>query len=117
MERFGWIFAPGDKVMQVENDYDKEVYNGDIGRIESLDLEEGTIEVDFDGRKVNYTLRDLDMLVPAFATTILPSASRTLSISPAAVRWSARIFMRTVGATSQTMAMTAIARPRAAAVR
>jgi ATP-dependent exoDNAse (exonuclease V) alpha subunit len=32
VERFGWIFAPGDKVMQIENDYDKEVYNGNIGR-------------------------------------------------------------------------------------
>ncbi len=70
LERFGWSFVPGDKVMQVENDYDRDVYNGDIGRIESLDLEEGTIEVDFDGRKVDYALRDLDMLVPAFATTI-----------------------------------------------
>jgi exodeoxyribonuclease V alpha subunit len=34
VERFGWTFAPGDKVMQIENDYDKEVYNGDIGYIE-----------------------------------------------------------------------------------
>jgi exodeoxyribonuclease V alpha subunit len=32
VERFGWTFAPGDKVMQIENEYDKEVYNGDIGR-------------------------------------------------------------------------------------
>jgi exodeoxyribonuclease V alpha subunit len=36
VERFGWTFAPGDKVMQVENDYDKEVYNGDIGYVNSL---------------------------------------------------------------------------------
>ena len=70
VERFGWSFVPGDKVMQVENDYDRDVYNGDIGKIESLDMEEGTIEVDFDGRKLTYALRDLDMLVPAFATTI-----------------------------------------------
>ncbi len=35
VERFGWTFAPGDKVMQIENDYDKEVYNGDIGYIEA----------------------------------------------------------------------------------
>ena len=70
VERFGWSFVPGDKVMQVENDYDRDVYNGDIGKIESLDMQEGTIEVDFDGRKLTYALRDLDMLVPAFATTI-----------------------------------------------
>ena len=70
VERFGWSFVPGDKVMQVENDYDRDVYNGDIGRIASLDMEAGTIEVDFDGRQLAYALRDLDMLVPAFATTI-----------------------------------------------
>jgi ATP-dependent exoDNAse (exonuclease V) alpha subunit len=33
VERFGWVFAPGDKIMQIENDYDKKVYNGDIGYI------------------------------------------------------------------------------------
>ncbi|MFD2815665.1 AAA family ATPase [Paracoccus aerius] len=41
IERFGWTFAPGDKVMQIENDYDKEVYNGDIGTIEDVDADEG----------------------------------------------------------------------------
>ena len=39
VERFGWTFAPGDKVMQIENDYDKEVYNGDIGYIVDVDPE------------------------------------------------------------------------------
>src|SRR5215470_15213624 len=39
VERFGWTFAPGDKVMQVENDYDKEVYNGDNGHIRDVDLD------------------------------------------------------------------------------
>ena len=69
-ERFGWTFAKGDKVMQVENDYDKEVYNGDIGLIESLDLELGELQVAFDGRRVEYSLKELDSLVPAYATTI-----------------------------------------------
>jgi hypothetical protein len=41
VERFGWTFAPGDKVMQIENDYDKEVYNGDIGYIDDVDPEAG----------------------------------------------------------------------------
>src|ERR1700709_2550281 len=41
VERFGWTFAPGDKVMQVENDYDKEVYNGDIGTIDEVDPNAG----------------------------------------------------------------------------
>ena len=41
VERFGWTFAPGDKVMQIENDYDKEVYNGDIGYIDDVDPNAG----------------------------------------------------------------------------
>lgn len=70
VERFGWSFARGDKVMQVENDYDKDVYNGDIGFIDSIDQELEALEVSFDGRKVEYTYRELDTLVPAYATTI-----------------------------------------------
>ena len=70
IERFGWTFALGDKVMQVENDYDKDVYNGDIGFIASVDPVLGELEVDFDGRAVEYTMRELDTLVPAYATTI-----------------------------------------------
>ena len=46
VERFGWTFAPGDKVMQVENDYDKEVYNGDIGYVEGVDVDEGELTVE-----------------------------------------------------------------------
>ena len=41
VERFGWTFAPGDKVMQIENDYDKEVYNGDIGYVVDVDPDGG----------------------------------------------------------------------------
>ena len=70
VERFGWSFVRGDKVMQIENDYDKDVYNGDIGFIDTLDPEQGALEVNFDGRKVEYTFRELDTLVPAYATTI-----------------------------------------------
>jgi ATP-dependent exoDNAse (exonuclease V) alpha subunit len=40
IERFGWTFCPGDKVMQVENDYDKDVYNGDLGVVSRIDMEE-----------------------------------------------------------------------------
>ena len=43
VERFGWTFAPGDKVMQIENDYDKEVYNGDTGYIDDVDPEAGEL--------------------------------------------------------------------------
>jgi exodeoxyribonuclease V alpha subunit len=70
VERFGWTFAPGDKVMQIENDYDKEVYNGDIGYIENVDPNAGEIVASFDGRSVTYGFGELDMLVPAYAATI-----------------------------------------------
>ncbi len=70
VERFGWTFAGGDKVMQIENDYDKEVYNGDIGYIDTVDLDGGEITVSFDGRAVVYGLGELDTLVPAYAATI-----------------------------------------------
>jgi exodeoxyribonuclease V alpha subunit len=70
VERFGWTFAPGDKVMQIENDYDKEVYNGDIGYIDDVDNNAGEIIASFDGRSVTYGFGELDMLVPAYAATI-----------------------------------------------
>jgi exodeoxyribonuclease V alpha subunit len=70
VERFGWIFAPGDKVMQIQNDYDKEVYNGDVGYIEGIDLDDGELVASFDGRAVTYAFGELDTLVPAYAATI-----------------------------------------------
>jgi exodeoxyribonuclease V alpha subunit len=70
IERFGWTFCPGDKVMQVENDYDKDVYNGDLGIVSAIDIEEGELVADFDGRKVTYGFGELDELVLAYATTI-----------------------------------------------
>ena len=50
VERFGWIFAPSDKVMQIENDYDKEVYNGDIGYVDDVNPEDNELIANFDGR-------------------------------------------------------------------
>ena len=70
IERFGWTFCLGDKVMQIENDYEKEVYNGDLGIVSRLDLEEGEVAVDFEGREVVYGVGELDELVLAYATTI-----------------------------------------------
>ncbi|WP_043840416.1 hypothetical protein [Muricoccus aerilatus] len=52
MERFGWTFCPGEKVMQVTNDYDREVYNGDLGVISGLDMEESELTVRFEDRLV-----------------------------------------------------------------
>ena len=70
VERFGWTFAPGDKVMQIENDYDKEVYNGDIGYVDDVDVDAGELIARFDGRAVTYGFGELDTLVPAYAATI-----------------------------------------------
>jgi exodeoxyribonuclease V alpha subunit len=70
VERFGWTFCPGDKVMQVANDREREVYNGDLGIIRRIDLEESELIVDFDGREITYDFGELDELVLAYATTI-----------------------------------------------
>jgi exodeoxyribonuclease V alpha subunit len=70
VERFGWTFCPGDKVMQMQNDYDRDVYNGDLGVITRIDPEEGELLVRFDGREVAYGFGELDELVLAYATTI-----------------------------------------------
>jgi exodeoxyribonuclease V alpha subunit len=70
VERFGWTFAPGDKIMQIENDYDKDVYNGDIGYIDDVDPDAGELTASFDGRPITYGFSELDTLVPAYAATI-----------------------------------------------
>ena len=70
VERFGWTFAPGDKVMQIENDYDKEVYNGDIGLVADVDPEAGELMARFEGRGLVYGFGELDTLVPAYAATV-----------------------------------------------
>ena len=70
VERFGWTFASGDKVMQIENDYDKEVYNGDIGYIDDVDPDAGELTASFDGHAVTFGFGELDTLVPAYAATI-----------------------------------------------
>jgi len=60
----------GDKVMQLRNDYDREVYNGDVGRIRAIDEEARTVTVELDGRDVIYEEGDLDELTLAYATSI-----------------------------------------------
>jgi exodeoxyribonuclease V alpha subunit len=60
VERFGWTFAPGDKVKQIENDYDKEVYNGDIGYIDDVIPDENELTANFDGCAVIYGFDELD---------------------------------------------------------
>ncbi len=66
----GYIFRTNDKVMQIKNNYDKEVFNGDTGIIEKTSLEDHTLIINFDGRHIEYDASELDELVLAYATTI-----------------------------------------------
>ena len=70
VERFGFTYRVGDKVMQVENNYDRDTFNGDLGFITGIDEEEAEIVVDFDGRSVRYPYGELDELTLAYAITI-----------------------------------------------
>jgi len=64
------IFRRGDKVLQTRNNYEKDVFNGDLGFITAVDPEEGELLVDFDGRDVAYDRTDLDELSPAYAVSV-----------------------------------------------
>ncbi|HOW67013.1 MAG TPA: ATP-dependent RecD-like DNA helicase [Verrucomicrobiota bacterium] len=70
IQRFGWQFRVGDKVIQTENNYDKEVFNGDIGILTAIDPIEQEATVDFDGRPVTYDFGELDEVSLAYAMTI-----------------------------------------------
>lgn len=70
LRRSGVLFRLHDKVMQIKNNYDKEVFNGDIGIVEAVDLEERTLSVRFDTKLAAYDITELDELVHAYATTI-----------------------------------------------
>jgi exodeoxyribonuclease V alpha subunit len=64
------IFRVGDKVMQIRNNYDKDVFNGDIGRIKSIDMEYQLVEIDFGFRRIIYEFKELDDIILAYATTV-----------------------------------------------
>jgi exodeoxyribonuclease V alpha subunit len=70
VERFGWRFQVRDKVIQTENDYKKEVFNGDIGTIEKIDQVEQELSIRFDDRLVTYDFGELDEVSLAYAVTI-----------------------------------------------
>lgn len=70
LRRSGYIFRVNDKVMQIRNNYDKEIFNGDIGIVASVDIQGRTLQVDFDGHLIEYDASELDELVHAYATTI-----------------------------------------------
>ncbi len=70
VSRFGATFRVGDKVMQLRNNYQREVFNGDVGRVVALSEIDQELRVDFDGREVTYDFADLDELSLAYACTI-----------------------------------------------
>ena len=70
VERFGFTYRVGDKVMQIQNDYEKDAFNGDIGFVAAIDTDEAEVLIDFDGRQIVYEFGELDEVVLAYATTI-----------------------------------------------
>lgn len=70
LTRGGYTFRKGDKVMQIRNNYDKNVFNGDIGYITAVDTNERILTVTFDNRLVEYDITELDEIVLAYAITI-----------------------------------------------
>lgn len=68
--RGSWKFRLNDKVMQIKNNYDKAVFNGDIGKIAEIRAGDGEVFISFDGRKVPYNFTDLDEVVPAYAISV-----------------------------------------------
>lgn len=70
VDKFGWHFRPRDKVIQTENNYDKEVFNGDIGQVVRVDHEQKELIVRFDSREVSYEFSELDELSLAYAITV-----------------------------------------------
>ena len=70
ISRAGIEYRLHDKVMQIKNNYDKEVFNGDIGTIRNIDIEEQELVIDFDGKSTTYGKSEMDEIVLAYATTI-----------------------------------------------
>jgi len=76
IERFGVTFAVGDKVMQIQNNYDKDVFNGDMGFILGISMEDKELIVSFDEKEITYDFDELDELVLAYACTIHKSQGK-----------------------------------------
>jgi exodeoxyribonuclease V alpha subunit len=70
VERFGYTYRVGDKVMQTDNDYDKEVFNGDVGYVRNIDPNLQEMVIEFDGRPVEYQFGELDEIALAYAVSI-----------------------------------------------
>lgn len=70
VQKYGWTFRVNDKVMQIENNYDKEVFNGDIGKIINIDQESKSVKIRYENREVEYDFNELDELVLAYAMSV-----------------------------------------------
>ena len=70
VQRYGLTFRLGDKIMQIVNNYEKDVFNGDSGRVSRIDQEEQLLVVNFDGRTVEYDFGELDEIMLSYAVTI-----------------------------------------------
>jgi len=70
VERGGRYYRVGDKVMQIKNNYDKEVFNGDIGRIAHINSQDSEVIITFDSREVSYDFADLDEIILAYAVSV-----------------------------------------------
>jgi exodeoxyribonuclease V alpha subunit len=70
IERFGWTFRIGDRVIQTQNDYNRDVFNGDLGLVEKINRIEQQMIVSFEGRPVEYDFGDLDELALAYVLSI-----------------------------------------------
>ena len=78
--RGGTIFRVGDRIIQLTNDYQREVFNGDLGVISAIDTEEQEVIIDYQGRDVTYDYADLNEIALAFATTIHKSQGSEYSV-------------------------------------
>jgi exodeoxyribonuclease V alpha subunit len=76
----GAFFRPNDKVMQIKNNYDKNVFNGDIGIISNIDTENRIISINFEGNMVDYDTTELDEIIHAYATTVHKSQGSEFKI-------------------------------------
>ncbi len=70
IKRFGWTFAPGDKVIQTVNNYDKDIFNGDIGIIDFINTDDQVVHVNYDNRVIEYDFNELDEINLAYAISI-----------------------------------------------
>ncbi len=70
VQRFGRTYRVGDRVMQIRNNYDKDVFNGDLGRVKKIDLVDQHVVVEIDEREIPYEFTDMDELVPAYAISV-----------------------------------------------